>query len=185
MINHNYQDSSADLFQQYKLYVESAEKNSDRRAVANRFMVAINSVVFSAFLYGIVYFFKAAGEDAFNLSAFLLLVFVFFGIGSLLSLYWNYMLNSYAKISKIKFAIIGELEDAMPATLYKSEWERLKADQYEDITTWECRVPIILLVLYVTIFVLVFVWAIVSGCLLADVKRISPSLACVEYWLLG
>lgn len=157
MTNANYKSSSSDLFEQYKLYVESAERNSDRRAVANRFMVAMNSIVFSAFLYGILYFVKS-GQGISDSPIFLLVIFVFCTMGAMFSLWWKKMIDSYASLNKAKFDVIEKLECQMPVAVYKHEWEIAKSNKHQDITKWERCVTTTLMALYIIVFLFIAGW---------------------------
>jgi len=131
---------SADLFEQYKLYVASAEKISERRESANNFLLTVNA--FLVTLYGIV----ATSEYK---SYWIILVPV---AGTLVSLTWHRIITSYRDLNTVKFKVIHELEARLPAALYAYEWEKAeegKGEAYRPLTHLERWVPIIFVGLYV------------------------------------
>jgi L-asparagine transporter-like permease len=100
----------ADLFEQYKLYVESAEKISERRVSANNYLLTVNA--FLVTLYGLLAASPYKGGWA-------VLVPV---AGVLVSLTWLRIITSYRDLNMVKFKVIHELEREMPAALYDYEW---------------------------------------------------------------
>lgn len=145
MINSNYKGHAADLFQQYKLYVESAEKVSEWRSVANRLMVTLNSVIIGAFAYGILDLVKTNSKD---LIYALRVIAIPCAIGLTISFVWNRMINSYAKINEIKYGIITELEKEMPAAVYSCEGKRAESEKHTNISSWEKHISVILMLIY-------------------------------------
>lgn len=130
----------ADLFEQYKLYVESAEKISERRVAANNYLLTVNA--FLVTLYGLV------AASRFN-TYWTVLVPV---AGFLVALTWYRIITSYRDLNTIKFKVIHELEDHMPAALYDYEWRKAEAGRgkaYHPLSHLERWVPIIFMVLYV------------------------------------
>jgi hypothetical protein len=136
-----YGDSfKADLFEQYKLYVASAEKISERRESANNYLLTVNA--FLVTLYGLV----ATSQYT---SYWMVLVPV---AGALVSLTWHRIITSYRDLNTVKFKVIHELEQHMPAALYDYEWQEAeegKGKTYRPLTHLERWVPIIFIVLYI------------------------------------
>src|SRR3990170_8660793 len=136
-----YGDSfKADLFEQYGHYVESAEKISERRVSANNYLLTVNA--FLVTLYGIV----SAGR--YNT------YWTILGpvAGLLVSLTWYRIIISYRDLNTVKFAVIHELEQHMPAALYDNEWKKAEEGRgkaYHPLSHLERWVPIIFMVLYV------------------------------------
>jgi hypothetical protein len=130
----------ADLFEQYKLYVESAEKISERRVSANNYLLTVNA--FLVTLYGLLAASPYKGGWA-------VLVPV---AGVLVSLTWHRIITSYRDLNTVKFKVIHELEQQMPAALYDYEWQKAEEGRgkaYHPLTHLERWVPIIFIVLYV------------------------------------
>jgi len=136
-----YGDSfKADLFEQYKLYVESAEKISERRASANNYLLTVNA--FLVTFYGLV----VANRQT---TYWTILVPV---AGVLVSLTWMGIITSYRDLNTVKFKVIHELEQHMPAALYDYEWKKAEEGRgkaYHPLSHLERWVPIIFMALYV------------------------------------
>lgn len=134
------EDYCHDLFEQYCRYVESAEKISERRITANNFLLTVN--VFLVTLFGLVVSSKYKSWWAIILPI----------TGVLVSLTWHRMITSYRDLNTIKFKVIHELEEQMPAALYAYEWrlaEEGKGNTYHPLSHLERWVPVIFIVLYV------------------------------------
>lgn len=130
----------ADLFEQYKLYIESAEKISERRVSANNYLLTVNA--FLVTLYGLLAASPYKGGWA-------VLVPV---AGILVSLTWLRIITSYRDLNTVKFRVIHELEQEMPAALYHYEWHKAeegRGSAYHPLTHLERWVPVIFMLLYV------------------------------------
>ena len=136
------------LLEQYKLYVESAEKVSDRRQSANNYFLTLNSVLiaFSGFL------------TVFTFQIWHIIV-AFAGI--CISILWLMTLISFRNLNSGKFKVIHSLEKKLPAKLFKDEWDYLKKGEdknsYLKLSIVEQGVPLIFLFLYVLIIVLMII----------------------------
>lgn len=134
-----------DLFEQYKLYVESAEKISERRVSANNYLLTVNA--FLVTLHGLV----AASRYH---SSWTILVPI---AGFLVSLTWHRVITSYHDMNTVKFKVIHELEQHMPAALYEYEWEKahgVRGKVYYPVSHLERWIPIIFMILYVLLVLL-------------------------------
>lgn len=145
LINFKYgKEFSNHLLEQYKLYVETAERVSDRRQSANNFYLSLNSAI--SVLSG---YLSATIKD------FWIILVAFTGI--LISLAWIQNINSYKQLNSAKFKVIHEMEKYLPASLFKTEWidylEEGKGEKYKKLTTVEKNVPKIFIILYVIIIV--------------------------------
>lgn len=140
-----YGDSFRDhLFEQYKLYVASAEQISERRVSANNYLLTVN-----AFLVTLYSLFAASKY----MSVWASLVPV---AGVLVALTWHKIITSYKNLNSIKFKVIHELEQQMPAALYAYEW--LKAEEgngkaYHPLSHLERWIPVVFIVLYAVLVV--------------------------------
>jgi hypothetical protein len=135
-----YGDSfTADLFEQYKLYVESAEKISERRVAANNYLLTVNATLVT--LYGLV------AASRFN-TLWTILVPV---AGFLVALTWHRIITSYRDLNAVKFKVIHELEQHMPAALYHYEWQKAEEGRgraYHPLSHLEKWIPIVFMILY-------------------------------------
>jgi hypothetical protein len=109
-------DYKAHLFEQYKLYVDGAEKISDRRQHANNYFITINTALIS--LMGLSFQIKL-----FENLAWIKSILAFVGI-IICVIFW-FLIRSYKQLNTGKFAVIHEIEKHLPLALYKYEWEIL------------------------------------------------------------
>jgi hypothetical protein len=107
-----------DLFEQYKMYVEMADRISERRAAANNFFLTANTLLIS--IFGVV-----VGKDALlkNSTGIWFPLFALSGLA--FSITWFYIVKSYRQLNSGKFKVIHEIEKHLPLALYKGEWEAL------------------------------------------------------------
>lgn len=136
-----YGDSfNAHLFEQYKLYVESAEKISERRVSANNYLITVNA--FLVTLYGLV-----AASRYYTYWTILVPI-----AGVLVALTWHRIITSYRDLNTVKFKVIHELEQHMPAALYEYEWQKAEKGRgkaYHPLSHLERWIPITFIILYV------------------------------------
>ena len=133
------------LLEQYKLYVASAEKISERRVSANNYLLSVNA--FLVTLYGLLSASQYKGYWA-------MLVPI---AGVLVSLTWHRIITSYRDLNSVKFQVIHELEQQLPAALYDYEWKKAeegRGKRYHPLSHLERWVPIIFVSLYVTLLVI-------------------------------
>ena len=136
----------ADLLEQYKLYVQSAENVSARRVASGRYLLTISAALVA--LYGI----QSAG---FGQNYWTLVIPV---MGILVSILWCRIIQSHADLNALKFKLIHELEQHLPAALYTYEWqlaEEGKGRTYRAVTTIERWLPILFAALHVVMAVLI------------------------------
>ncbi len=109
-------DYKEHLFAQYKLYVESVEKTSDRRQHANNYFITINTALIS--LIGLSFQIKFF-ENLAGIKSVLAL------LGIIICVVFWFLIRSYKQLNTRKFAVIHEIEKNLPLALYKYEWEVL------------------------------------------------------------
>ena len=130
---------TADLLEQYKLYVQSAEHVSARRLASSRLLLALNAGL--AALYGI----RPEGfESGWALSVPVL--------GIVVSHLWSRIIRSHRELNRVKFALIHELEQHLPAAPYTCEWrlaEQGRGQSYRAVTDIERWLPWTFLALHV------------------------------------
>jgi hypothetical protein len=139
------------LFEQYKLYVETAEKVSDRRQSANNFFLTINSaiVAFTGFLT----------TQSFQVWHIIVAI-----AGLSISILWLLTLRSFRSLNTCKFKVIHELEEKLPSKLFTCEWNYLgqgkSKRKYLKLSVIEQGIPIIFSILYIALILLmVFSWS--------------------------
>lgn len=140
-------DYQAHLLEQYKLYVEMADRVSQRREQSNRFYVTIVSALVAL----LVVLSRLGAVDSLWAAA-LLIAGLF---GAALSVIWLLNIRSYRTLNSAKFAIINALERQLPAAGYRDEWQLLRPKdgrpQYFQLTRVEQLVPYLTLALFVGI----------------------------------
>lgn len=109
-------DYKEHLFEQYKLYVESIEKTSDRRQHANNYFITINTALIS--LIGLSFQIKIFENLAFIKSILAL-------VGIIVCIVFWYLIRSYKQLNTGKFDVVHKIEEHLPLALYKYEWEVL------------------------------------------------------------
>lgn len=137
---------STDLLEQYKLCVQSAENVSARRVASNRYLLAINAALVA--LYGLQ-------STGFGQTYWALLIPV---MGIPVCLLWYLIIKSHADLNGIKFDVIHELEDHLPAAMFKYEWylaEEGRGKTYRAVTTIEKWVPVLFALLHVILAIMI------------------------------
>jgi hypothetical protein len=127
------------------MYVEMADKISERRTAANTFFLTVNT-----FILGMIGFLYEKGPQSQN--PFLLIVFSI----ALLSLCftWYLLIKSYRQLNTAKYKVVGEFERFLPSSPYWSaEWKSLGGGEnrklYTPLTHLESTLPGIFASLYV------------------------------------
>lgn len=135
------------LFEQYKLYVEMADRMGQRRALANTYFLSINSA-----LLAFVGFLSTNSTSEFSWAV------AFAGMAN--SFLWNRLVVSYYRLSSAKFRIIHYLEGRLPYSLFDAEWAILRRDPWahESLSSIERRVPLVFLAMYAFVFLRSFHW---------------------------
>ena len=130
---------NADLLEQYKLYVQSAENVSARRVASSNYLLTLNTALVA--LYGL----QSAG---FGRNYWTLLVPI---IGILVSWLWCRIISSHVDLNRVKFDVIYEFEEHLPAAPYKYEWHLAEEGQgkvYKAVTDIERWIPVLFAVLH-------------------------------------
>ncbi|NMB52222.1 MAG: hypothetical protein GX999_07835 [Bacteroidales bacterium] len=138
-----YEPSQTLLLEQYKLFVEMADRNSERRGATNKFYITI--------LTGLLALTSWAATN--TLCEVFNIVLLFISILSLaLCGIWYLNINSYKQMNSGKFTVIHEMEKQLPFPCYGREWEILESGKnhaiYVPYTKIEKFIPIILAVPY-------------------------------------
>jgi len=121
-------------FEQYKLFIESAEKTSDKRITQNNIYLTINLA-----------FISYISTQNFDIKQAIIMII----IGILICAIWFCTIDNYSKRNKIKFEIINESEYGK---LYKEEWKRISV--LTSLTTYEKISSLIFIILYMGMFVI-------------------------------
>lgn len=130
-------------FEQYRMYVESAEKISDRRQNANNFFLTLNTVLISV----IGLSFQVKAFDNFSWARVSLAV-----LGALICVIFWFLLRAYKQLNSGKFKVIHEIEQLLPLAIYDYEWKILgegkDKNKYYPFSHVELLIPWIFGIIY-------------------------------------
>ncbi len=137
------------LLDQYKLYVEMADRISQRRTTANSYFLSVNSAILAFVGY-------LTEKDS---SEFLWLLAV---AGVALTLLWHSIIVSYRNLNTAKWLVVHEIEKRLPISPYDAEWQAVQrgtnSKLYRPISHIEAGVPWVFLLLHAVVFVKTFPW---------------------------
>jgi hypothetical protein len=142
------------ILEQYKMYVEMADRISSRRNLANIFFLTLNTTIL-----GVIGFLF---EKIQLINPSWLIIFPLLGILTLTIVWW-WLLRSYRNLNSAKFKVVGHLEKKLPSSPYWSaEWKELgegkDLKKYLPLTVLEKFVPIVFGILYIMIGIFVIFW---------------------------
>jgi len=141
-----YQDH---LLEQYKLYVETSQRVSEKRQNSNNYLLTLNSslVTLSVVLL------STYGNHKWNA--------LIPGTGLIVCFIWWSLVDSYKDLNTAKFDVIHELEDQLPVALFRHEWfvcgrnrkkkDKPVEDRYVPLTHLERWIPVAFAALYLVL----------------------------------
>ena len=148
------------LFEQYKIYIESAEKISDRRQKTNEFFLGLNTALVA--LLGFI-------ATKINSGQFFYAILVASISGVVICYFWYRIILSYKGLNSGKFKIIHLIEKKLPLVLYETEWEILERGEnkkiYWPFTHIENKIPWVFVVIYGILFIGSIPWIRIIRCL--------------------
>lgn len=117
-------DYQKHLFEQYKIYIDSIEKISDRRQHANNYFITINTVLIS--LIGLFCQLKIT-----ECICWVKPLIAVMGV-IICAIFW-FLIRSYKQLNTGKFQVVHEIEKRLPLALYQYEWEILGEGKNQNI----------------------------------------------------
>jgi hypothetical protein len=146
------------LLEQYKIYIDSAEKTSDRRQKNNEFFLGLNTALVS--LLGFITTTTSHTSLAFGLASI---------VGITMCYLWYRILRSYKGLNTGKFTMIHAIETRLPLAIYNTEWELLDKGKnkkiYWPFSHIELCVPWIFMTIYIILFLSILPWQFILYCL--------------------
>ena len=137
------------LLDQYKMYVEMADRISSRRATANSYFLSINSAILAFVGY-------LSSKEAVQ---YLWLLAVG---GFTLSVLWEALIISYRNLNTAKFLVIHKIEKRLPISPYEAEWDAMGRGKnkrlYRPISHIEQGVPYVFMALHAFVLIHTFPW---------------------------
>ncbi len=141
------------LLDQYRLYVNAAEKISDRRQKTNEFFLGLNTALIG--LLGFIMTKTGATENT-------LILFVASVAGAIICYLWYRIVISYKGLNSAKYKVIHTIEERLPLALYDTEWEALgrgeDKSKYWPFSHIEQYVPWIFIALYIVLLLSMVPW---------------------------
>lgn len=143
--------------EQYRMYLHIFNSTSDRRNKSNEFYLGLNTAII-----GVLGYLETKNFSDNSSVIFLFAPFV----GIAICYCWYQIIISYKQLNKAKFRVIHDIEDRLPLSLFKTEWELLGRGintlKYRKISSIEKNIPIIFIVLYAVIFGTTLPWDLVT-----------------------
>jgi hypothetical protein len=143
-------DFEKHILEQYKLYVEMADRISARRMLANSFFVSVHVALVTAFTVMLKE--KILIPSFVNLLPFLSVVFLCY-------MWWK-IIKSYRQLNSGKFKVIHAIEQILPIAPYDAEWHILgngkEQSKYFPLTHIENYIPVCFAILYIALAINLF-----------------------------
>ena len=137
------------LLDQYKIYVEMADRISQRRTSANTYFLSVNSAILAFFGY-------LTTKD--SVDFLWLLAFS----GCLLTHFWYNIIISYRNLNSAKWSVVQAIEKRLPISPYDAEWDAVQRGEnprlYRPISHIESWVPWVFFGLHFIVFCKTFPW---------------------------
>ncbi|HUB14011.1 MAG TPA: hypothetical protein VMB34_18825 [Acetobacteraceae bacterium] len=144
--NHDFgEDYTRLLLEQYKLYVDTTNKISDRRGAAHTLLLTVNTSLIT--VYG--FLLSQQTTSGVQRAPWVWIVPV---AGMLIAAAWYLLVRSYRALNSAKFAVIREIESRLPARLFELEWHYINhggGRAYLQLTRIEQYVPVVFGLCYV------------------------------------
>jgi len=132
------------LLEQYKIYVEMADRISARRSNTNNFYITLLTAL-------LLLLSTISEKNMFSDFQMPIVLMVSF-LGIALCYIWHNNIQSYRQLNRAKFKIIQEMEKKLPFHCYTEEWDLLgkgeDSKKYLQLTAIESHVPKILAIPY-------------------------------------
>jgi hypothetical protein len=142
LINELSEEPSPAALEQYKLYVETAERNSSRRLTANSFFLTINTGLSA--LLGYMTSFKGIESVVAQIAVPV--------AGIILSYFWYRLIISYREMNRAKFQVIHAMEKQLPFKAFDAEWEAVERGKnpkkYRPYTNIESAIPWVFIMIH-------------------------------------
>lgn len=139
------------LIEMYKLYVEMADRVSQRRMDTNSFFLSANTL-----LVGFITLFYSFSNDKY------LLCIAGTAVGIILCGAWFYLLQTYRKLNSGKFKVIHQLEALLPISLYELEWNILGKGNKRKLYWPLSHIEVILPIIFATVYIVLLIYFLYS-----------------------
>ena len=135
------------VLEQYRLYVEMADRVSARRGLTNSFFLTLNT--------GIITFVAAFGKTPPGAKGWWLAIPLAAILGECFA--WFYLVRSYRLLNSAKYEVVGALEERLPASpFWRAEWwalgEGTDRARYWPLSHLEQWIPVLFGLAYISGF---------------------------------
>lgn len=134
----------------FELYLETAEKVTDRRAQANSWMLSVNSAIVA--LYG----YLQGDNPAFDATGKAAWLWAIPAAGAIVCVAWTVLLQSYRQLNRAKFAVLMEIEADLAAAPFRREREIYRAARRLPLSNIEICIPACFVLLYAVMILAAF-----------------------------
>ncbi len=154
----NYTDVDKELIsesfiEQYRLFLESTDKVTDKRQNANAYFLTLNTGVCSLIGYFLT-------KDITNQIKSLYWILPIAGI--LMSYFWYRLVKSYRQLNTAKFSILHLMEEKLPLSPSRAEWLALGEGKdkkiYTPLTDLESWIPKLFIAMYTLLLFYFLLW---------------------------
>jgi hypothetical protein len=150
------------LLDQYKMYVEMADRVSQRRTTANSYFLTLNSAI----LGFVGYLTSKDSTEYLWLLAF---------AGCTLTFLWYSIIISHKKLSTAKWLVVHEIEKRLPISPYDAEWQAVERGKnsklYWPISHVESGVPWVFFSLHLFVLCETFPWTALLNAVLGAGRK--------------
>lgn len=147
------------MLELYKLYVEMADRISQRRQSANNYFLTINTALISLLIAILAY--SRSIKDP-NSGVIVVVIVGVALVGMANCWIWHSLIKSYKAMNGAKFKVIHDMEKIIGYRPYFDEWEHLSRGEdkkiYHKFTVVELRVPIVFLAGYLLTTLVSLLW---------------------------
>lgn len=129
------------LLNQWQTCVDMANSVSQRRDNMNNIFITLNLAII------------AAVSITWDIKSLFILI-----VGIIICILWILIIRNYKLLNTAKFNVINSIEEKLPSTPFKHEWQFLKnSKKYMDSTTLERILPITFIILYIVAIIAIIV----------------------------
>jgi len=151
-----FSSDNKDVFELYKLMLESSESLIQRRQKTNAFFITVIGSLLA--IAGLLVKTGAINSDSITI------LYGFSTVGLLLCNSWRNLIENYGKLNKAKFDVILRLEKDLGAQIFSAEWialgKGLRPKKYKSFTSTEKNVPLFFGLLIVVLTLIAVAWRI-------------------------
>jgi hypothetical protein len=131
------------LLEQYKIYIEMADRVTERRTKVNSFYL---SILTGLFVFSSLPYFKDSIVTAPTKQITLITGLT----GIFICILWWINISSYKNLNSLKFQVIIDMENSLPYPCYRKEWDEKspRVKKYRRLRKAESLVPIVIAIPY-------------------------------------